>query len=172
MINARKVAGCSPPHALKPRPANSQAQTSRHDKVTVIDGKSIERWNSEWQPIESGFILVQSKYSHTIGLFAAKLNERFVYIGSATKYSNGGLRAALSRARRPSSTDNTHFGLSMLREHIDEVECYVLLVGGKKTDVVTVEQLKMAMIEAHCPRWNAPVSVVTERRRTAYKRAA
>ncbi len=132
------------------------AEKSKDELLDVkVGGKPLREWNDSWQPVPGGFKTKHPELRHHIGLARALLNGQTMYILCATEVGEG-IEKGLQRIRGRPQTGNAGSGAKKIREHIDELDLEVLLVGNTAQSIEPSKSLKTAMINYYDPEWNRP----------------
>ena len=121
---------------------------------SIVDGKTLDEWDREWISIGKLKDANLTPYNKSVGLYKHVVAGKIKYIGRATEYNNGGLRKRLSDYRRESNSAREHTSGTIINEHIDEIETYVLVVGTDKEAVEITKKLEPMFIKKYSPEWN------------------
>lgn len=121
---------------------------------TIIHRKSLASWDSGWNYIENGFIKNNPNLNGMYGLFGAKLNGQFVYIGTGAAIRGRGLNQALARIRTTNPSGDFG-GIRALREIIDDVEAYILPIAKDLIKEGAAANVLRGMLAIHSPIYNA-----------------
>jgi hypothetical protein len=135
-------------------------EMAKYDRSKILDvevgGKAVRSWESLWKPLPGGFKKKHPELRNEVGLIRAVLRDEIMYIIRAAEHLTGGIEKGLQRIRGVEQTGNKSFGPQMLRQHIDEIDVEVLIVGSSYKDAEITKELKSIMIKIHDPLWNRP----------------
>ena len=128
----------------------------------VIDGKTIDCWESKWKGlgILSALTLDDlSPYNSSIGLYKAEMCGKIYYIGRAIEYDNGGFRKRLRDYVRDSDSARKHKSGGKMNENADNLYISILVMGSKKKDVDAAKVLEEALVKKYTPLWNVQFNI-------------
>ena len=106
-----------------------------------------------------------------LGVYRATLDGKIMYIGESVEI-NKGLRKRLRDYSRKSDSAIKHTGAQKILEHIDDVECDVIVVGVDEVAKYNTKELKKLLLMLHDPECNSDDEVISEQRKTFYKKSA
>lgn len=124
-------------------------------KETRIGGKTVEEWDSLWEPVPGGLAEYHPHLRPVVGLYRTRLGDRVTALGTGTD-TCGGLAKRLSDFRRPSPSGRRHYAGLLIFEHLDRLEVDVLVVPDRPDARRIGRKLKAPMVRLHRPAWNVP----------------
>lgn len=132
----------------------AQERHYQQSKDVIIDGKTINQWESTWQPLGILSDVELAPFNNSVGLYRAKLNGRVVYIGRAVEYSNGGFRKRLSDYRRRSDSARKHSSGQKMNAHSEQLHIDILVTGSDAAGADIAKKLEILLVGKYKPEWN------------------
>ncbi len=96
-----------------------------------------------------------SKYSESIGIYKAVLNNKIMYIGKATELKNGGFRKRLRDYTRVSNSARNYSAGKMMYEHKSNIVIEIFIVEQNAHGIKKAEELEKNFIKKVNPKWNS-----------------
>jgi len=142
----------------------------KNDEPLLIDGKTIEEWDSEWADIPAWMSPDTYKLHGEVGLI------RFLEDGKVVAYSLGteleaGLRKRLADFFRESESGRNYATGRRIYAQRHGLKVQVLTTGSDAAAQGYAHLLKSEMMRLHPPAWFHKASGKTKRRRARSTRA-
>lgn len=119
----------------------------------MIDGKTIDEWDSMWVTIDGGLKRRQPQLAGEIGLYRCLLDNKVAALGTAIDIKDG-MTKRLFDFIRPSNSGRNHHASQLIFKHRDQLVVQVLPTGSGRQAQWFARQLKPAMMARHKPIWN------------------
>lgn len=140
-------------------------------RLHEVGGRTVQSWEDDWSRVKNGFKINTPALKMLLGVYRATLDGKIMYIGESVEI-NKGLRKRLRDYSRKSDSAIKHTGAQKILEHIDDVECDVIVVGVDEVAKYNTKELKKLLLMLHDPECNSDDEVISEQRKTFYKKSA
>lgn len=122
----------------------------------ILGDKTVEQWESTIFDLGSlGNVQGNlKKYNQSVGVYMAYLEDKLVYIGSATENSNGGLRKRLTDYVRDNNSGRLSVSGQLMYENRNDIIIKIIVTGSDIKAIAVALALEVMLINTHNPCWN------------------
>ena len=122
----------------------------------ILGDKTVEQWESTILNlgILSDLQGNLKEYNRYVGVYMAYLDDKLVYIGSATENLNGGFRKRLTDYVRDSDSGRTTESGRLMYEHRANININIIKTGSDVGAIAVALGLEVMLINKYDPEWN------------------
>jgi len=125
----------------------------------TIGGKTIDVWEMEWKSVGILCDLNLTRYNRSVGVYRAWLDNKIVYIGRATGWSNGGFKECLSCYIMDNNIARSCVSWKLMHEYKNQLHIDIITTGSDEEDVKVATQLEAGLTEKYRPVWNVKINI-------------